>query len=101
MVEHVATREQQDGNQATRSPQVSIPDNGKDVWREDREQGDRTQEDRYGGDQTHVVDWAHKRWLRAFGKMTVDPCIDLVGGDRAVDVSRAVSYAGYMSIPTH
>lgn len=56
MVEHLATGEEENSNQAQGSPEISVLDNWQDVGRQDREERNSTHHCGDCEDETHVVD---------------------------------------------
>lgn len=88
MVEHLATGEKQHSDQADCSPEVPVLNNREHIGRQDCEHGHGGHQ---GGDyrhDTHVVDGANNLWLSAFGEVTSNPSIDLLGGYRAMVVGQ-------------
>lgn len=79
MIEHVATGEQQDSNEAKTGPQIAVSYDWQGVRRQNGEQSYHTHEDGDCRDNSHVIDWADERGFWAFRKMSADPCVELVG----------------------
>jgi hypothetical protein len=57
VVEHVATGEEKDSDQAESSPEVAALEDGEDVGSSDGEGGDGSEDGYGGGDDFDVVDW--------------------------------------------
>jgi hypothetical protein len=79
MIEHVATGEQQDSNQAKAGPQISVSYDRQGIRRQNRKQSYHTHKESDCRDNSHVIDWADERWFCTFRKMSADPCVELVG----------------------
>lgn len=88
VVEHVAAREEEHGDQADGGPEVAVLDNRKEVWRGDAEESDHTEHGSGDGDNLHVVDRTNDRWVRSVGEMAAEPCMDGLGFVSSTQTSR-------------
>jgi hypothetical protein len=87
VVEHVSAGEEQDGDQADGSPEVTVLDDRKQVGCGDGQECEDTDDSSRDGDDLHIVDRTLDRWVRRVGKMTAKPCVDrlsLVGADESL-----------------
>jgi hypothetical protein len=78
VVEHVATGEEKDSDQAESSPEVAALEDGEDVGSSDGEGGDGSEDGYGGGDDFDVVDWAGEGGSRACD-MASEPGVDGLG----------------------
>jgi hypothetical protein len=78
VVEHVATDEEEDGNHASGSPDVSTLDNGKNVWRSGNDNSDGTSDEGEQRRPLDPIDRASNFWVRTSWEMTGDPVSDLL-----------------------
>lgn len=83
LIEHVTTRKEENGDQANRSPDISITDNWQNVWRQYCEKGHCTHCKRNRRNKPFVVDRAYKRGLGSLWQMSADPGVELVGRNGA------------------
>lgn len=76
VVEHVARSEEQDGNEGDGGPEVTVLEDGKDVWSSNGSEGDEA-EDRDGGDDQllPVEGTLEVRGWRV-GEMAREPIVD-------------------------
>nr|POE93616.1 hypothetical protein CFP56_19628 [Quercus suber] len=95
VIEHVSAGEEQDKDQADRSPEIAILDDRQDVGRGDREES-HTSEDRSGHHcDLDIVDRSNERWVRTTRQVSGDPSMNWLGGYRAgicVSVHTVVSW---------
>jgi hypothetical protein len=85
VVEHVATGEEEDSDQAEGGPEVAALEDGEGVGSSDGEGGDRTQDGYGGGDDFDVVDGTGERGSRACD-MASEPGVDGLGCDDTGDL---------------
>lgn len=78
LVEHVATSAGKDHDDGDGGPDVSVLDNGNDVWPELETNAADTEQRDCGGDDQEVVDRALDGRLRSVGHVTGDPAVDLL-----------------------
>lgn len=80
MVEHVAANEEEDGNHAASSPEVSVLNNWKNVRRGGDQRSDGTGDKGKGRCPLEPVYGTLDLRVRAAGKMTGEPASDLLSG---------------------
>lgn len=84
MVEHVATGEEQNGNETDGGPQVAVLNDGKDVRRGSDEDGAETKDDGDARNPSHPVDRALHRRVGSVSKVSRQPGMDLFSRLRSV-----------------
>lgn len=88
VVEHVATREEENGDQANCSPEVAILDNGDDIGRSNSDECNKSKDADSYGDDLDPIDGAGDRGLGDItGDLAGNPGMDLFGRLWAVYVS--------------
>ena len=94
MVEHVTGREQQDGDQGDRGPEVAVLDDGQQVRGCDGAEGDQPEDGCRGDGQFHVVERPSEFRVRDVGELAREPGVDGFGFVGAVMGERVVSLGG-------
>lgn len=79
MVEHVPGREQEDGDQGDRGPEVAVLDDGQQVRGCDGAEGDQTQHRRRRDGEFHVVERPPEFRVRDVGELAREPGVDGFG----------------------
>lgn len=82
MAEHVAADEEEDGNHASRSPEVAALNNWKNIWQSSDQNGDGTGQESDGRSPLQVIDRTLELGVRAAGKVTNKPGMDGLGRTR-------------------
>ena len=91
MVEHMATGEEEDKNQADSSPEVSVLNKRGNVWPSNAYETNDTKECGGEGYIKHIVDWSLDLGVWSVREMTSDPVTYLFGRQGANE--RDVSFA--------
>lgn len=87
MIEHVAAREEDNGDQSERGPEVPVLDDGLDVVKRGGNGSHDAQADDGGDDDAHPVDGPMDSRVGAVGCKAREPRMDLLGGLRTRVVS--------------
>lgn len=88
MIEHVAANEEKNGNHAASSPEVSVLDNWKNVWRGRDQRSDGTGDKCESRCPLDPVNRTLDLRVRAAGKMASEPASDLLSCGRSMKFRR-------------
>lgn len=79
VVEHVAAREEEDGDQADGGPDIAVLDDGKNVGPGDKGDSDGSEGHSRASNPPHPVDRALNRRVRTIRDVSRDPSMNLLG----------------------
>lgn len=88
VVEHVSTREQQDGDQADSRPEVAVRDHGPDIGGGHCKEGNDTEDGCSGDGDFDVVDGTDELGMWAVGELAFEPGLNRIGFGDTVEHRR-------------
>lgn len=101
MVEHVATSEKKDSNQADSSPYIAILYNRHEIWPCHVQEGDRSQDGCGDCNASQPIDRSTDSWMWSIGKMAREPSMYLLSGLGTENLSIEESSSGIHEEHTH
>lgn len=80
VIEHMATREEEDSNQTNSSPNIAVLKNWQKIWPSHKSKRDGPKKGRCNGNATYPVDRSLDRWVWSIWESTSNPRVNLLSG---------------------